>query len=84
MKNVHERLTAKPHLDNMSPMGTFQNWCDSRSHGVLRALSDATGLSYSTIRRIYAGAPASPKAARLLSAATGGEVSVDSLRGITP
>ena len=66
-------------MDYIVPM-TFQAWADQKPRGILREVSDTTGVSYSTVLRIYAGKPAGPKAARIISAFTKGAVSVESLR----
>ncbi len=61
-------------------MGTFTEWCDTQAHGVLKRIADESGISYATVCKAYQGAPLRQRTARLLSAATGGAVSVESLR----
>lgn len=77
-------MTSKhltPHAQSVhNARMTFTAWCDARQRGILRRLSEQTGLSYRAVLRIYAGHPASPKSARALADATSGEVSFDTLR----
>lgn len=61
-------------------MSTFTEWCDTQPHGILKRIAAESGISYGTVCNAYHGTPLRIRSARLLSAATGGAVSVESLR----
>lgn len=57
----------------------LRTWVRREGHGAIRKLADRTGLAYQSVLAIVHGRVLEPKrsTAKLLSAATGGAVSVD-------
>jgi hypothetical protein len=59
---------------------TLADWCDQQGRGEKKRLSDATGLGQNVILYLAAGKRAATyRVAKLVSAATGGKVSIEEL-----
>jgi hypothetical protein len=60
----------------------ISDYIESRGHGAVASLVRESGLSRNTIEKAQRGETIGPKAAKALSAATGGKVSARSLVGV--
>lgn len=60
----------------------LSKYIDDEGHGAVAALVRESGLSRNTIEKAQRGEPVGTKAAKALSAATGGKVSARSLAGL--
>ncbi len=60
----------------------LRNFIEDTGHGAVAALVRKSGLSRNTIEKAQRGDPIGAKAAKALSAATGGKVSARSLVGV--